>query len=82
MRIPNDYIRTKVLEKRIWHVGIAMFHVAQWTTHQPIATPDRLWIPIWAHLKGLPFNLCSQEGLSFAAELVGEPKETDDIQKI
>ena len=25
VRIPNDYIRAKVLEKKIWYVGTAMF---------------------------------------------------------
>lgn len=81
VRIPNEYIRSKVLEKRIWYVGTAMFHVAQWSTQQPVATPDLLSIPIWAHLKGLPLNLRSQEGLSFAAGLVGDPKETDEYTK-
>lgn len=81
VRILNQYIRTKVLEKRIWYVGTAMFHVAPWTAHQPVATPDLMSITIWAHLKGVPFSLRSQEGLSFASGLVGEPNETYEYTK-
>lgn len=38
-------------------------------------------IPLWAHLIGLPLNLRSLEGLSFAAGLIGEPKKTDEYTK-
>lgn len=81
IRIPNEYIRRKVLEKRLWYVGTAMFHVAKWCPGQEVTTPDLLSIPIWAHLKGVPLDLRSQEGLSFAAGLVGDPKETDEYTK-
>ncbi|KAJ4910227.1 DUF4283 domain-containing protein [Raphanus sativus] len=60
VRIPNDYIRKKVLEKRILYIGTAMFQ---------------------AHLHGLLLDLRSLEGLSFAAGLIGEPKETDEFTK-
>lgn len=81
VRIPNEFIRKKVVEKRIWYVGTAMFHVAEWSSSQTTETPDLASIPIWAHLKGVPFDLRHQEGLSYAAGLVGEPKETDDYTK-
>lgn len=82
VRIPNTYIRQKVLEKRLWYVGSAMFHVSPWKSDQSAAVdPDLLSIPIWAHLKGVPFDLRHQEGLSYAAGLVGEPKETDEYTK-
>ncbi|KAG5396752.1 hypothetical protein IGI04_018566 [Brassica rapa subsp. trilocularis] len=64
VRIPNEYIRAKVLEKKIWYVA-------------PLSIPTS--IPLWAHLKGLPLDLRSLEGLSFAAGLIGEPKETDEF---
>ena len=76
VRIPNEYIRKKVLEKRLWYVGTAMFHVSPWSATQAPTTPELLSIPLWAHLKGVLLSLRSQEGLSLAAGLVGEPKET------
>ncbi|KAG5410445.1 hypothetical protein IGI04_006764 [Brassica rapa subsp. trilocularis] len=81
VRIPNEYIRTKVLEKKIWYVGTTMFHVSPWSAMGSINTLDLASIPLWAHLKGLPLDLRSLEGLSFAAGLIGEPKETDEFTK-
>ena len=81
VRIPNEYIRTKVLEKKIWYVGTAMFHVSPWSATGSINTLDLASIPLWAHLKGLPLDLRSLEGLSFAAGLIGDPKETDEFTK-
>lgn len=81
LRIPNEFIRNKALEKRIWYVGSAMFHVLPWASKQTISPPDMESIPLWAHLIGLPLYLRSLEGLSFAAGLIGEPKETDEFTK-
>lgn len=78
VRIQNDFIRTKVLEKRIWYVDTTMFHVAQWSEDLAEETPSLDCIPLWAHLHGVPFNLIHQEGLSHIAGEIGEPKETDD----
>lgn len=53
-----------------------MFHVAQWgsyTGNSPLES-----FPLWAHLKGVPFDLMTQERLSLIAGLVGKPKERDD----
>ncbi|CAG7904339.1 unnamed protein product [Brassica rapa] len=83
VRIPNDYIRAKVLEKKIWYVGTAMFQVSSWNTSiaesAPVSLPTS--IPLWAHLTGLPLDLRGLEGLSFAAGLIGDPIETDEFTK-
>lgn len=83
VRIPNDYIRAKVLEKRIWYVGPTMFQVSSWNTSIAESFPRSVptSIPLWAQLKGIPLDLRSLEGLSFAAGLIGEPKETDEFTK-
>lgn len=81
VRIPNEFIRKKVLEKRLWYVGTAMFQVSTWTSDQEAAPIDLSAIPLWAHLTGLPLDLRSLEGLSFAAGLIGEPKETDEFTR-
>lgn len=80
VRIPSDYLRQKILEKRVWYVGDSMFQAIQWTSSASIKTPPPLdSIQIWAHLTGIPLDLRHEEGLSLVAGLVGEPKETDDF---
>lgn len=81
VRIPNEYIRKKVLEKRIWYVGTAMFQVTPWSSRGSVYAIDIGSIPLWAHLNGLPLDLRTLEGLSFAAGLIGEPKETYEFTK-
>ena len=77
VRIPNEYIRSKVLEKRIWYVGTSMFHVSQWCSSNsaPASLSIPTSIPLWVHLKGVPLDLRSLESLSFAAGLIGKPKK-------
>lgn len=81
VRIPSDYIREKVLKKRIWYVGTVMFHVAQWSDGDVVDTSSLEAIPIWAHLIGIPFDLMTNEGLGWIADVLGEPKEMDDWTK-
>lgn len=79
VRIPNDYLRLKILEKNIWYVEDSMFHTAQWSIAHSSATPPLRSIQIWAHLTDVPLDLRHQKGLSLVAGLVGDPKETDDF---
>lgn len=79
VRIPNAYLREKILEKCIWYVGDSMFHTAQWSSEHSKSTPPLKAIKIWAHLTGVPLDLRHKEGLSLVAGLVGHPKETDDF---
>ncbi|XP_048629424.1 uncharacterized protein LOC125601088 [Brassica napus] len=79
--IPNEFIRTKALEKRLWYVGSSMFHVSQWGSSTTSVIQEIKSIPLWAYLSGVPFDLRTKEGLSLAARLVGEPIETDDYTK-
>lgn len=81
VRIPNDYLRSKILEKCIWYVGETMFHTAQWGSSHSSATPPLDCIKIWAHLTGVPLDLRYDKGLSLIACLIGEPRETDDFTK-
>ncbi|KAG2298794.1 hypothetical protein Bca52824_035266 [Brassica carinata] len=81
VRVPNKFIRTKALEKRLWYVGTSMFYVSQWGSSTSSVIPEIETIPLWAHLSGVPFDLRTKEGLSLAAGLVGEPIETDDYTK-
>ncbi|KAF3518051.1 hypothetical protein DY000_02061919 [Brassica cretica] len=58
-----------------------MFQVSPWTSSKEAAPIDFSSIPLWAHLTGLPLDLRILEGLSFAAGLIGEPKETDEFTR-
>ncbi|KAG5382489.1 hypothetical protein IGI04_033959 [Brassica rapa subsp. trilocularis] len=81
VRIANEFIRSKVLEKQLWYVGTSMFFVSQWGSPNSSVIPEIESIPLWAYLSGVPFDLRTKEGLSLAAGLVGEPIETDDYTK-
>lgn len=81
VRIPNATIRQKIVEQEIWHIGNSLFYVAQWSSTLAIKTPSFTSIPLWAHVRGIPFDLYTQEGLGHVADLIGLPVEVDDFTK-
>ncbi|KAH0898116.1 hypothetical protein HID58_047684 [Brassica napus] len=81
VRITNEFTRSKVLAKQLWYVGTSMFYVSEWGSPTASEIPEIVSIPLWAHLSGVSFDLRTNEGLSLAAGLVGEPIETDDYTK-
>ncbi|WZZ84036.1 LOW QUALITY PROTEIN: hypothetical protein YC2023_104608 [Brassica napus] len=81
VRIPSEFLRSKILEKSVWYVGESMFHAVQWSSSASPSSPSLESIQIWAHLTGVPLDLRHEEGLSLVAGLVGDPKETDDFTK-
>lgn len=78
VRIPNEFIRKKVLDQKIWHIGSSMFHVALWSANTRDSIPILKRVPIWAHVTGIRFDLMAKEGLCYVAGLIGEPVEMDD----
>lgn len=78
VRIPNDYIREKILKKRIWYVDMAMFHIAQCSDGEVADTSSLEAVPIWEHLIGVPFDVMTNEGLVWIADALCNPKEMDD----
>lgn len=81
VRIPNEFIRKKVLDHKVWHIGSSMFHVAQWSATTRDSIPILKRVPIWTHVAGIPFDLMAKEGLCYVAGLIGEPVEMDDYTK-
>ncbi|KAL1202244.1 hypothetical protein V5N11_018197 [Cardamine amara subsp. amara] len=81
VRIPNEVLRNKIVEQEIWYVGNSLFYVAQWSTNVATKPPTMQSIPLWAHVRGVPFDLITDEGLSLVAGLIGHPVETDDWTK-
>ncbi|CAG7885745.1 unnamed protein product [Brassica rapa] len=55
VRIPNAYLKEKILDKCIWYVCDSMFHTAQWSSEHSEATPPPRAIKIWSHLTGAEF---------------------------
>lgn len=56
-----------------------MFYVAQWTTNIAINPPTMDAIPLWALVRGVPFDLFTRKGLSLVAGLIGEPVELGEL---
>lgn len=79
VKIPNEFIRQKVVEQEIWYIGSSMFFVAQWSAQVAVNPPTMHSIPLWAHVRGVPFDLYPQEGLSLVAGLIGDPVEADEF---
>ncbi|CAH2035801.1 unnamed protein product [Thlaspi arvense] len=63
VRIPNSSIKKKIVDQKIWHIGSSLFYVAQWSAEVAVKPPSFTSIPLWAHVKGVPFDLYTQEGL-------------------
>ena len=78
VRLPNEFIREKVLQKRYWYVDTSMFYVSLRSDNSEDFTPSLQRIQLWAHLKGVPFDLMYDAGLSHITGQIGEPKKTDD----
>lgn len=79
VKIPNEFIRRKVVEQEIWHIGTSMFYVAQWSAQLAMKTPTMDSIPLWAHVQGVSFDLYTREGLSLVAGNIGDPVEADEL---
>lgn len=78
VRIPNATVRNKIVEQEIWHIGSSLFYVAQWTTNLALNPPTFTYIPLWTHVRGIPFDLYMQEGLGRVSDLIGLPIEVDE----
>lgn len=81
VRVSNDYIRQKILEKKYWHIDTSMFIVVPRSTSPSSVPFELVFLPLWAHVTGIPFDLRTQEGLCFVGDALGLPKEVDDYTK-
>ncbi|CAN7129163.1 unnamed protein product, partial [Brassica rapa subsp. narinosa] len=81
VRIPNSALRKKIVEQEFWHVGNVLFYVAQWSDSVAMKPPAFTTMPLWAHFKGIPFDLYTQEGLGRVGDLLGHPMEVDEFTR-
>lgn len=77
VRIPISTIRKKIVEQEFWHIDNVLFYVAQWSDSVAMQPPVFTTMPLWAHFKGIPFDLYTQEGLGRVGDRnVERSKET------
>lgn len=81
VRIPNSELRKKIVEQEFWHVGSVLFYVVQWSDSVAVTPPVFTSMPLWAHFKGIPFDLYTQEGLGRVGDLLGHPLEVDEFTR-
>ena len=81
VRIPNSTIRSKIVEQEFWHVGNVLFYVAQWSDSVAQQPPTFTTMPLWAHFRGIPFDLYTQAGLGRVGDLLGHPIEVDEFTR-
>lgn len=55
-----------------------MFQVSKWSVSSDVMPPILKRVLLWAHVKGIPFDLMTHKGLSYVAGLIGEPVKMDD----
>ncbi|CAH2079647.1 unnamed protein product, partial [Thlaspi arvense] len=81
VRIPNASVRKKIVDQEIWHIGSSLFYVAQWSAEIAVKPPSFTSIPLWAQVKGIPFDLYTQEGIGQVTDLLGFPVECDEFTR-
>lgn len=81
VRIPNSTIRKKIVEQEFWHIDNVLFYVAQWSDSVAMQPPVFTTMPLWAHFKGIPVDLYTQEGLGRVGDLLGYPLEVDEFTR-
>lgn len=81
VRIPNSTIRKEIVEQEFWHIGNVLFYVAQWSDSVAMQPPVFTTMPLWAHFKGIPFDLYTQEGLGRVGDLLGYSLEVDEFTR-
>lgn len=81
VRIPNSTIRNKIVQQEFWHIGNVLFYVAQWSADVALHPPTFTSMPLWAHFRGIPFDLYTQEGLGRVGDLLGHPIEVDEFTR-
>lgn len=71
IRITSEKIRDKVVRRGMWNIAGVPMVVSKWSPD--VEDLNESLIPLWVHLKGVPMNMYSWEGLSFMTSAVGIP---------
>lgn len=72
-KVSNPAMRARILRRGMWNIGNIPLVVTKWTPDELKEKPEIKSIPMWVHLKNVPMNILSWEGLSFMTSAVGKP---------
>ena len=70
-RIENSQMRSRVIQRKYWHVGDVPLVVHEWSPETAMNPPDLSSLPMWVDLKGVPNLMFSHKGLKCLARAVG-----------
>ncbi|XP_013674173.2 uncharacterized protein LOC106378615 [Brassica napus] len=65
-------MRTRVIQRRYWHIADIPLVVNEWSPESALQPPDLSAMPIWIDLKGVPSMLFSQKALKCLSRAAGK----------
>lgn len=71
-RIDNNQMRTRVLQRKYWHIADVPLVVNVWSPESALNPPDLTSIPLWVDLRGVPNDIYSHKGLKCVTKAVGK----------
>lgn len=80
--IPSPSLRRRVLQHELWRVGDSPFFVTEWKAAFSLNPPSLEKAPIWAKIENIPFDLVTDEGLSFIARSLGQVVDAKPFSSI
>lgn len=72
-RVTNMAARTRILRRCMWNLAGIPVVMSKWTPFIEEDQPEEKSIPLWVHLKNVPTNMVSWQGLSFITSPIGSP---------
>uniref|UniRef100_A0A0D3AS77 DUF4283 domain-containing protein n=1 Tax=Brassica oleracea var. oleracea TaxID=109376 RepID=A0A0D3AS77_BRAOL len=70
--IENSHTRTRVIQRRYWHILDVPLVVSEWSPESALKPPDLTAMPLWIDLKGVPNDLFSHKGLKCLTRAAGK----------
>ncbi|XP_009114438.1 uncharacterized protein LOC103839703 [Brassica rapa] len=72
-KILNPIMRARILRRGMWNIANILLVVTKWTPEELKEKSEVKSIPLWVHLKNVPMNMFSWQGLSFITSSVEHP---------
>lgn len=72
-KVLNPLMRARILKRGMWNIGNIPMVVQKWMPDELKEKSEVTAVPLWVHLKNVPMNMYSWQGLSFITSAVGFP---------
>lgn len=72
-KVMDPGMRARILKRGMWSIGNIPMVITKWIPDEMKEKPEITAIPLWVHLKNVPMNMYSWQGLSFIASAAGFP---------